>query len=43
MDNVDNKSLSKVPGRYKIDIILNLYVLTSFDFKKKQIDKIYQL
>lgn len=43
MHNVDIKSLSEILGHSNVGITLNLYVHSSFDFKKKQIDKISRL
>lgn len=40
MHIVDTKSLSEILGHSNVGVILNLYVHSSFDFKKKQIDRI---
>lgn len=43
MHDVDIKSLSEILGHSSVGITLNLYVHSSFDFKKKQINKISRL
>lgn len=40
MRSVDTKSLSEILGHSNVGVILNLYVHSSFDFKKKRINKI---
>lgn len=40
MNNIDIKSLSEMLGHSKVSTTLNLYVHSSLDFKKTQINKI---
>ena len=43
MNEVDTKSLSEMLGHSNVGTTLNLYVHSSLEFKKKQINKISRL